>query len=106
MRPAFEALQSAGVEMVLSGHEHVYERFAPQRADGTADPERGLRQFIVGTGGHVLMAFASPLPTSEFRFNASWGVLRLTLGTGNYGWKFVTVDNGATIDSGSTNCHP
>jgi hypothetical protein len=106
MRPAFDALQSAGVEMVLSGHEHVYERFAPQRADGTADPGRGLRQFVVGTGGHVLMAFAAPLPNSEFRFNASWGVLRLTLGNGSYGWKFVSVDNGATIDSGSANCHP
>jgi hypothetical protein len=60
----------------------------------------------VGTGGHILMAFAAPLPNSQFRFNASWGVLRLTLGTGNYSWKYVTVDNGATIDSGSANCHP
>ena len=106
MRPAFEALQSAGVEIVLSGHEHVYERFAPQRADGTADPARGLRQFTVGTGGAILMAFKAPLPNSEFRYNASWGVLRLTLGAGRYDWRFLSVDNPTPIDSGSGTCHP
>ena len=87
MRPAFDALQAAGVEMVLSGHEHVYERFAPQRADGTADPQRGVRQFVVGTGGGTLMGFRTPLPNSEFRYNANWGVLRLTLGPGHYSWQ-------------------
>jgi len=106
MRPAFDVLQSAGVEMVLSGHEHVYERFAPQRADGTLDPARGLRQFVVGTGGHILMAFGQPLPHSEFRHDSSWGVLRLTLGPGSYRWQYVTVDSGAAIDSGTANCHP
>jgi len=106
MRPAFDALQSAGVELVLSGHEHVYERFAPQRSDGTADPARGLRQFVVGTGGHVLMAFGAPLANSEFRHNSGWGVLRLALEAGRYGWKFVSVDDGAVIDAGSGNCHP
>ncbi len=106
MRPAFDVLQSAGVELVLSGHEHVYERFAPQRADGTLDTARGLRQFVVGTGGHILMAFGEPLPHSEFRHNANWGVLRLTLGPGNYRWQYVTVDGGTPIDSGSANCHP
>jgi hypothetical protein len=106
MRPVFDALQAWGVDIVLSGHEHLYERFAPQRADGRADPERGLRQFTVGTGGAILMAFGNPLPNSEFRASGSWGVLRLTLGTGRYDWQFVTVDNSSAVDSGSTSCHP
>lgn len=105
MRPMFGLLQSAGVEMVLSGHEHVYERFAPQTADGTADPARGMRQFVVGTGGHALNPFGTPLPNSEFRYNASWGVLRLTLGQGSYSWQFVPVGGGAPLDSGTATCH-
>jgi acid phosphatase type 7 len=105
MRPMFDLLQSAGVEMVLSGHEHVYERFAPQKADGTVDPARGMRQFIVGTGGHVLNPFGVPLPHSEFRYNASWGVLRLTLLEGSYGWQFVPVGGSAPVDVGAGTCH-
>jgi hypothetical protein len=106
MRPFFDALYTAGVEMVLSGHEHIYERFAPQKADGTADPGRGVRQFVVGTGGHALNPIGTPLPNSEFRYNASWGVLRLTLGQGNYSWQFLPVGGGAPIDAGNGTCHP
>jgi len=105
MRPFFDALYTAGVEMVLSGHEHIYERFAPQKADGTADPARGVRQFVVGTGGHELNPLGAPLPNSEFRNNASWGVLRLTLGQGSYSWQFVPVGGGPQIDAGSGTCH-
>jgi hypothetical protein len=105
MRPFFDALYTAGVEIVLSGHEHIYERFAPQKADGTADPARGVRQFVIGTGGHELNALGPALPNSEFRYNANWGVLRLTLGQGNYSWQFVPVGGGAPLDAGSANCH-
>jgi hypothetical protein len=105
MRTFFDALYSAGVEMVLSGHEHIYERFAPQRADGTADPARGVRQFVVGTGGHELNLIGTPLPNSEFRQNTRWGVLRLTLGEGNYSWQFVPVGGGAPLDAGTGTCH-
>jgi hypothetical protein len=105
MRPFFDALYAAGVEMVLSGHEHIYERFAPQRADGTADPLRGVRQFVVGTGGHELNPIGLPLPNSEFRYNADWGVLRLTLGQGEYSWQFMPVGGGAAIDAGTATCH-
>jgi hypothetical protein len=104
MRPFFDALYKAGVEIVLAGHEHVYERFAPQRADGSADAQQGVRQFTVGTGGHTLNAFGTVLPNSEFRYNASWGVLRLTLGEGTYGWQYVPM-TGEVIDSGSGTCH-
>ena len=106
MRPFFDALYTAGVEMVLSGHEHVYERFAPQKADGTADPAHGVRQFVVGTGGHELNQFGPTVPNSAFRYNANWGVLRLTLGQGNYSWQFLPVGGGAPIDAGTGNCHP
>jgi hypothetical protein len=105
MRPVFDALHAAGVELVLSGHEHVYERFAPQKADGTADPARGVRQFTVGTGGHTLNPFGTPLPNSEFRYNAGWGILRLTLGPASYSWRFMPVGGGAALDSGTTACH-
>ena len=105
MLPMFALLQEGGVEIVLSGHEHIYERFAPQRADGTADSARGLRQFVVGTGGHELNAFGTPLPNSEFRYNASWGVLRLRLLDGSYGWQFVPVGGSAPVDAGAASCH-
>jgi hypothetical protein len=105
MRPVFDLLQAAGVELLLSAHEHIYERFAPQRADGTADPERGLRQFVVGTGGHELNPLGVPAPNSVFRYNSGWGVLRLTLGHGSYGWQFVPVGGGAPLDTGSGTCH-
>lgn len=78
MKPFFDALHAAGVEMVLSGHEHIYERFAPQGADGTADPVAGVRQFVIGTGGHELNPLGPSRPNSEFRDNSTWGVLRLS----------------------------
>ncbi|MFO1314817.1 MAG: metallophosphoesterase [Burkholderiales bacterium] len=106
MRPFFDALQAAGVEMVLSGHEHIYERFAPQRADGTLDVERGVRQFVVGTGGHTLNAMGTVLPNSEYRQNTTWGVLRLTLGQGTYSWQYLPVGGGAPLDAGIGTCHP
>ncbi len=105
MRPMFEALHAAGVEIVLSGHEHLYERFAPQTADGTADSARGVRQFVVGTGGRALNPFGRILPNSEFRGNADWGVLRLTLGPGTYSWQFMPVGRATPLDSGNSSCH-
>jgi len=106
MKPFFDALYTGGVEMVLSGHEHIYERFAPQKANGIADPARGVRQFVVGTGGHELNPLGSPLPNSEFRYNADWGILRLALGQGTYAWQFVPAGGGAPIDAGTGTCHP
>ena len=106
MRPAFDLMQRSGVEIILSGHEHVYERFAPQHADGTADPDRGLRQFIVGTGGATPMQFASALPNSEFRASGTFGVLRLSLSAGRYGWQYWSVDKAAPLDAGTGTCHP
>jgi len=106
MRPFFDALYRAGVEIVLSGHEHNYERFGPQNANGTADPARGVREFVVGTGGAGLYPLGHPIANSEYRNNTTWGVLRLTLDQGSYSWQFMPAGGGDAIDSGTGICHP
>lgn len=105
MKPMFDALYNAGVEVLLSGHEHVYERFAPQNANGVADPARGVRQFVVGTGGALHYAFGPAIPNSEVRIQGTFGVLRLTLGATGYSWQFVPAGGGAPGDAGSDVCH-
>lgn len=93
-----------GVELVVSGHDHIYERFSPQDASGRLDLDRGVRQFVVGTGGHELYRFEHPQAASEARY-AGWGVLKLTLGPESYTWDFVPVTGGAFADTGTTPCH-
>jgi hypothetical protein len=105
MRPFFDALVNGGVELVLSGHEHLYERFAAQTAAGVADPARGVRQFVAGTGGAALNKFGPPAPNSEVRIEGTWGVLRFTLGDGQYSWQFMPIGGGAALDSGRDTCH-
>ena len=65
--PFFDALYAAGADLVVSGHEHQYERFDPQRPDETPDPTRGIREFVVGTGGRSVYPFATPRPNSVQR---------------------------------------
>lgn len=102
--PFWDALYAAGAEIVLNGHEHVYERFAPQTPNAVADPN-GIRQFTVGTGGGPLYPFSSTIqPNSERRNNASKGVLKLTLRAGGYDWRFIPA-TGSFTDSGSGTCH-
>ena len=105
MRPMFAAVQAAGVEIVLVGDEHFYERFAPQSAQGAADPVRGVRQFVVGTGGAALYPFGPTIPNSEYRNSDTHGVLRLTLGVDGYLWQFVPVGDRPALDTGSGTCH-
>ncbi len=100
----WDALFAAGADVVLAGHEHDYERFAPQRPDGTADALHGLRQFIVGTGGRDQRPFETPVANSEVRLTGTFGVLELTLHPSSYDWKLVATD-GSTADSGSGTCH-
>jgi acid phosphatase type 7 len=104
VRPLWEALYAAGVELVLNGHHHSYERFAPMTPAGEIDPVRGIREIVVGTGGAGLYSFDAPAPNSEVRFVSDYGLLKLTLAEGSYSWEFVTV-TGARIDSGSASCH-
>ncbi|MEO7494377.1 MAG: metallophosphoesterase, partial [Massilia sp.] len=110
MRAAWRLLQRAGAELVLSGHDHDYERFAPQDADGNADPARGVRQFVVGTGGAFLTPFLRLRAHSEWRDNSRTGVLKLQLDEGRYRWEFLEAHydgfaNGPAPDRGSGVCH-
>lgn len=97
------ALTDAGAEFVLGGHDHHYERFAPQSAAGVADP-RGLRQFLVGTGGKDHYAVATVKPSSEVREGGTHGVLELKLGAESYTWRFVPAAGGTFTDAGSAAC--
>jgi hypothetical protein len=99
----WQALWWADADVVLNGHEHVYERFAPQRADGAADAA-GPRQFTVGTGGRSLTGIVAVAPNSEARQAADYGVLELTLHADGYEWRFVAV-GGAFTDAGAALCH-
>jgi hypothetical protein len=100
----WDALYDAGADVVINGHDHDYERFAPQSPDGDSDPERGLRQFVVGTGGANLRGFPRTAPNSELRASISHGVIVLTLHPASYEWRFVATD-GPFEDLGSANCH-
>jgi len=101
----WQDLYAAGADLVLSGHDHVYERFAPQDPAGAADPSHGLRQFVVGTGGKNLTSFPSPRPNSEARNAAAFGVLALALYPNGYTWSFLPAAGGAFTDSGAALCH-
>ncbi|HXG40716.1 MAG TPA: phosphodiester glycosidase family protein [Candidatus Limnocylindrales bacterium] len=105
MAAIYAALYEAGAEVVVTGHDHDYERFAPQRPDGTADAARGIRQFVVGTGGASLRAFRTVAPNSEVRNSSTHGVLKLTLGSTGYAWEFVPVAGKTFRDAGSGACH-
>ena len=97
-------LYEAGADVVLNGHDHMYERFAPQDPSGKADVEHGIRQFVVGTGGGGVYKFKSPVPNSEVRDNSTYGVLKLTLGPGRYAWEFVPMAGQAFTDTGTGTC--
>ena len=102
-RPLFDALYAAGAEIVVVGHDHLYERFAPQNPDGRLDPARGIREFVVGTGGGEMMSTASVHANSDARIS-TFGVLQLTLGPESYSWAFLN-STGAVADSGAGICH-
>jgi acid phosphatase type 7 len=92
--------------VVLNGHDHDYERFAPQSPSGAADDARGIRQFVVGTGGRELRPFRSAIEAnSEVRNAHTFGVLKLTLHPDGYEWKFVAVAGKTFTDSGTSECH-
>ena len=104
-RVLWEALYEAGVEVVLNGHQHHYERFAPQRPDGTRDDATGIRQFIVATGGDSSKEPTYAIaPNSELR-GMAFGVLKFTLHAGSYDWELVPIPGQTFTDSGSGSCH-
>ena len=105
LRVFWEPLYAAGADVVLSGHRHNYERFTRQTPTGTADPERGIRQFVVGTGGTSLSSFgATVAANSQVRNDRTHGVLELTLRPDGYDWRFVPIAGQSFTDAGSTAC--
>jgi hypothetical protein len=104
MRDLWQILDEAGVDVALSGHDHDYERFAPQDADGKANAD-GVRQFVVGTGGKTLYPFEhGPEANSEIRTDSVYGVLKLTLHPTSYDWQFIPAEGNQFTDSGSAAC--
>ena len=103
MREVWRLLHRHGADIVLNGHEHVYERFGPQDADGRATPG-GIREFIVGTGGYSLYDRGRTQPNSEAWENRTWGVLKLVLKSGSYEWQFVPIAGQTYADSGTGRC--
>jgi hypothetical protein len=104
-QPLWQALYEAGAEIVVVGHDHNYQRFAPQTPSGQADPARGIREFVVGTGGAGHYVFGTPIANTEAYNTDTDGVLKLTLGPGTYSWQFIPVAGMTYTDSGSGVCH-
>ncbi|HEY7590932.1 MAG TPA: hypothetical protein VH723_08065 [Candidatus Limnocylindrales bacterium] len=103
--PFWDALHAAGAEIVVNGNDHDYERFAPQDPAGRADPDRGIREFVVGTGGARLRPFLHRPANSEVRNDRTHGVIRFALRDGGYAWDFIPVGGESFSDSGSGTCH-
>jgi acid phosphatase type 7 len=105
MQPFWDALYAADADVVLNGHDHDYERFAPQTPSGVADGQRGIREFVVGTGGRALYALGTLRANSEVFNSSTFGVLELTLSAGAYSWQFIPVAGQTFTDSGNASCH-
>jgi alkaline phosphatase len=105
MHPLFQLLYQHNADLYIAGHDHNYERFAPQDPSGRPDPERGVRQFVVGTGGREHRKVGRPSMNSEIIDRTSFGILKLTLLEHSYDWEFVPVAADSFRDSGSGECH-
>jgi hypothetical protein len=98
-------LYAARADVVLNGHDHDYERFAPQTPTGAADPAGGIREFVVGTGGKNHYAIHGTQPNSEVHDNTTFGVLELRLHPASYDWRFMPEAGRTFTDAGSQSCH-
>ena len=105
MKPFWDDLYASGADLVLNGHDHDYERFALQNPAGASDPAKGIREFVVGTGGGHLRSLRQQLPTTEVRNSSTFGLLKLTLQPHGYEWEFVPVAGSSFTDSGKGGCH-
>jgi acid phosphatase type 7 len=105
MGPIWQALYNFNADVVLVGHDHIYERFAPQNPSGQLDTQRGIREFVVGTGGKNHASFGTIKPNSQVRNSDTFGVLQLTLHSSSYDWRFIPEPGKTFTDSGSTACH-
>jgi hypothetical protein len=106
MKPIWQTFYTTGLDVVINGHDHDYERFDPQDPEGHADSKRGIREFVVGTGGkNEHRDLAAPKPNSVVRQSDTFGVLKLTLHASSYDWEFVPEAGKTFTDSGSGTCH-
>ncbi len=111
VQPLWDDLYAAGVDILLDGHDHIYERTAPMMsgatlaADPVADPTYGITQFTVGTGGEGHHGLAATLPTSQVRNASTFGILKLTLHANSYDWVFLPIDGSTFTDSGTRAVH-
>jgi hypothetical protein len=104
MEPFWTIMYDAGVDIVLAGHDHEYERFMPQTPSGVVDTARGIVQFVVGTGGGELRGFRTrPSPNSAARVEGHFGVLKMSLGSSGYQYAFIDVQ-GRVWDPGTGQC--
>jgi len=101
----WQILYNNDVDVILNGHDHIYERFAPQAPDGTLDTDRGIREFVVGTGGANLTEIETLAANSELHNNDTYGILKLTLHPASYDWQFVPEVGKTFTDSGTGKCH-
>jgi Calcineurin-like phosphoesterase len=103
IQPLVDLMDTNKVDLLLAGHAHSYERFAPQTASGSAS-STGIRQITVGTGGRDSQGFGTVLANSVVRKNRIFGVLKLTLSPTSYSWSYVADPTTPFTDSGSGNC--
>ncbi|NUT32341.1 MAG: DNRLRE domain-containing protein [Hamadaea sp.] len=103
--PLVQALYDYNADVIVTGHNHHYERFAPMNPSGAADSSRGIRHFVAGMGGASLYSFGTIQPNSQIRNNNTFGVLKFTLHAGSYTWQFVPEAGKTFTDSGTTACH-
>lgn len=104
-QPLWQALYDYNADVVVVGHDHNYQRFAPQTPSGAPDPVRGIREFVAGTGGRSHYSFSTPIANTEAYNTDTWGVLKLTLDAASYSWEFIPIAGGTYRDSGTGACH-
>jgi hypothetical protein len=105
LKPFWQDLYAAHGDLMLVGHEHSYERFAPQDPEGRSDPQHGIREIVAGTGGRSHDLLGLPIPNSEVRNTDTYGVLKLTLALRGYTWEFIPEEGKTFRDSGAGVCH-
>jgi hypothetical protein len=103
MQDVWKILYANGADVVISGHDHDYERFAPQDPNGKA-AANGIREFVVGTGGRSQRGFKTIRPNSEVRNSSTFGVIKLTLHADTYDWEFVPIAGQTFRDAGTGRC--
>lgn len=102
--PLWKDLQDFGADLILAGHDHIYERFGPLTSTGVSDAQHGIRSFVLGTGGKNVYGFGQPIPGSEASYGHAFGVLRLVLHPDRYTWQFYAAPGTPFTDSGAAPC--